>query len=319
MASDPPQSATDRLAEAGRAAATRRAYASDWGDFDRWCAEAGATALPADAGTVARYLADRAATLKAATLERRLAALVDVHRQHGHGLDPKHPAIARVRAGIRRTLGTAAAQKDALGAEELRRIVATLPPTLAGTRDRALLLLGFAGAFRRSELAALDRRDLVWTGDGGVAVILRRAKEDQEAKSSLKGIAPGSSLATCPVRALKDWLLAARLDDGSLFRAVDCHGNIGGRLGGTAIARIIKRAVAHAGRCEGALPTEVREAAARVSGHSLRSGFVTSAAEVGMTELEIMDVTGHKRAETVRRYVRMNRTIQAGITRRVGL
>lgn len=311
--------AADRLAEAGRAAATRRAYASDWADFDRWCAEVGEMALPATPDSIARYLAERAATLKTATLERRLAALVDVHRQHGHGLDPKHPAIARVRAGIRRTLGAAAAQKDALGAEELRRIVATLPPTLAGTRDRALLLLGFAGAFRRSELAALDRRDLVWTGDGGVAVIVRRAKEDQDGKGAIKGIAPGSSPATCPVQAVKDWLLAARLDEGALFRAVDCHGNIGPRLGGTAIARLIKRAVAHAGRCEGALPAEVREAAARVSGHSLRSGFVTSAAEAGMTELEIMDVTGHKRADTVRRYVRMNRTIQAGITRRVGL
>ena len=311
--------AWERFAAVSRSVATARAYAADWADFNAFCKQRGTCSLPAPPDTVGHYLAERATTLRPATLDRRLAAIAAHHREAGFPLALKHPAIARVRAGIRRTLGTAPTQKEPLTAEDVRALVAALPRTLAGTRDRALLLLGFAGAFRRSEMVALTRRDLVFTSEG-LAVVLRRAKEDQEGRSQIKGIPFGADPVSCPVQAVKAWLLAAKLGEGPLFRPMDRHGNLAAApLSGDAVAAIVKRAVATAAKAEGLPKAAIAERVRAVAGHSLRSGFVTSAAAAGAHEWEIMRHTGHKQAETVRRYIRLGSLFSHNLAGKVGL
>lgn len=314
------QAELDELLAAARASATAKAYQSDLADFSAWAAEAGMACLPADPATVARYLAARSRTLKPATLERRLAALAHFHRQAGHPFDLRHPLIVGVRAGIRRTRGTAQEGKRALGSGELRAVLATIPSDLAGIRDRCILALGFAGALRRSELSALDLADLRPTSDG-LVLCLRRGKSDQEGRSELRAISYGSSSA-CPVKATVAWMQRARLADGALLRPVDQVGRLGaGRLSGAAIAVIVKRRVAEAVR-RGALDVTAAEAAAfvaAVSAHSLRAGAITTAAANGASEWEIMRHTGHKRTETVRRYIRLGTLFDHNLGGKLGL
>jgi site-specific recombinase XerD len=223
--SSPRRQTADEFARQCRTESTKRAYAADWRDFNGWCQANGETALPARPVTIGRYLADRAATHRPQTLKRHLAAIIIHHRQAGHAIDRRDPAIADVLRGINRTIGTAPVQKDPLLAEDIRQLVAAQPTSLTGLRDCAVLLLGFSGAFRRSELAALTTRDLVWTSDG-LAVKIRRAKDDQEAQGHLKAIPFGSCEATCPVRAVRRWIMTARLSDGPLFRRIDRFGNL---------------------------------------------------------------------------------------------
>lgn len=310
---------SDHYSALARAETTTRAYEADWADFARYCIQSRRASLPAAPETVGAYLAERATTLRPATLDRRLAAIAAHHREAGFPLDLKHPAIARVRAGIRRTLGTAPTQKEPLTSDDIRALAMAQPKTLAGNRDRALLLLGFAGAFRRAELVALTRRDLVFTSEG-LAVVVRRAKEDQEGRSQIKGIPFGSEPTTCPVQAIKAWLLAAKIGDGPLFRPIDRHGNLGeAPLSGDAVAAIVKRAVAAAATAEGLPKAAIAERVRAVAGHSLRSGFVTSAAAAGAHEWEIMRHTGHKQAETVRRYIRLGSLFSHNLAGKVGL
>jgi integrase len=202
--------------------------------------------------------------------------------------------------GIRRTLGSASAQKTAAVTAELRAMLETLDlETLSGARDRALLLVGFAGAFRRSELVSLDVADVSFTADGAV-VQLRRSKTDQEAEGRKVGLPFGSHPLTCPVRALRDWLCQTQtqthsgIGRGPLFRAVDRHGNIKNqRLSDQSVALIVKRCARDAG-----LDWE------KYAGHSLRSGLATAAANADVSERSIMAQTGHKSLPVVRRYIR---------------
>lgn len=177
---------------------------------------------------------------------------------------------------------------------ELRRLLATCDPqTFAGARDRALLLLGFAGGFRRSELVALDTADLEETGDG-LRVRLRRSKTDPEAHGREVGIPFGSHPGTCPVRAVRAWLSAIGAVTGPLFRPVDRHGAVGsGRLSDRGVARIVQRAARRAGLDP-----------SRYAGHSLRAGLAIAAAHGGAPERAIMAQTGHRSLITVRRYMR---------------
>ena len=173
-----------------KAANTRRAYAADWRDFTAWCATRRLAALPAAPETVALYLTELAGRCKTSTLKRRLSAISQAHQGHGqakHDAPTAHPTVRAVWAGIRRAKGTAQKGKDAAVTEDVRAMVATLPDTLLGIRDRALLLLGFAGAFRRSELVSLDIGDLAF-GRAGLVVTLRRSKTDQESQGTTKGI-----------------------------------------------------------------------------------------------------------------------------------
>lgn len=299
---DSPHTA-DHYKALARAPNTLRAYAADWRDFAAWCQAAGQPSLPAAPATIGDYLAARAETLKPSTLKRRLAAIVVRHRQAGQPLDPKAPVIADVLSGIRRAKGAAPAQKEALAAEDLRLLVDALPTTLAGLRDRAVLLLGFAGAFRRSELAALTTRDLVWTSDG-IAVCLRSSKGDQERAGTLKAIPFGRHEASCPVKAVRRWVMAAGLDQGPLFRPIDAAGNLSGDgLSGAAIAAIVKRAVRTLARHEQVSAAEIARRMAAVAGHSLRAGFITTAAATH-PEWAIQKHTGHKQVSTLRAYIR---------------
>lgn len=176
---------------------------------------------------------------------------------------------------------------------QLRAASGALPASLLGKRDRALLLLGFAGAFRRSELAGLEVRDLAFAEDG-LEVTLRRSKTDQEGKGSKKGIPYGSDPKTCPVRAVRAWLEASGIAEGPVFREVTRHGHVeAAPLSGRSIARVVKRSAEAAGLDP-----------AGFSGHSLRAGLATAAAKAGKSTHAIMRQTGHKSADMVARYVR---------------
>jgi integrase len=229
---------------------------------------------------------------KASTIQRRLSAVSQVHQVKGFESPTKNEVVRSVLKGIRRTIGTAPNEKAPLVAADIREMVAGLPDKLIGTRDRALLLLGFAGAFRRSELVGLNVDDLTFTDDGMV-VMLRRSKTDQEGQGRKVGIPSLPTSDACPVRAVRAWLGASGITEGPVFRSVACGGRLQAkRLSDNAVAEVVKRRLP-AGRD-----------AARFAGHSLRAGFVTSAANGGASIKAIMRQTGHRSLETVMRYMR---------------
>jgi integrase len=254
--------------------------------------------LPAVPETVALYLAAMAgAGAQAVTIQRRLSSISQAHQAAGHVPSPTSDFLVRqVMRGIRRTLGVAPKhQKNPLTATELRRLVETAPPgTIAGRRDRALLLIGHLGAFRRSELVALDVPDVQDASDG-LRLLVRRSKTDQEGEGLEKGIRRRRDPAICPVLALRAWFDAAGIVEGPVFRGVDRHDHVQpGRLSDRGVALVVKRACDRAGLDP-----------ARYAGHSLRSGFATSAAEGGAPERAIMRQGGWTSHTMVRRYIRM--------------
>ena len=314
---------TAEYAERARAANTRRAYRADWAHFAAWCATYGAEPLPADPRLVARYLVAHAGALRVVTLQRRLSAIQYVHRHAGLDFDARQRDLREVWRGIRRTHGTASRGKAPTVTEELRALVATCDPTrLLGVRDRALLLLGFAGCLRRSELVGLDVADVARHADG-LVLALGRSKTDQEGAGAEKGVPHGVRAETCPVRALEQWLAASGVREGPLFRAVSRHGHVGAaRLSDRAVARVVKHAVA-AARTRALAAGNVALAAtfdpARYAGHSLRAGFITSAAAAGVSTLDIMRHSLHTREETLRKYVRHATVFRQNAAARVGL
>jgi integrase len=244
---------------------------------------------------VAAYLADFAGVLSVATLGRRITSISQAHQAAGYDETPtRHRLVRKAMEGIRRTFGTEPNRKAPLRSGDIRQLVATLDlGTLGGLRDRTLLVLGFAGAFRRSELVALDVEDIDWQPDG-LVVHMRRSKTDQEGKGASIGILYGSDPATCPVRTLRAWLDAAGIEDGAIFRHVDRHGRmLGARISGRAAAERVKRHSAAAGLD-----------AARYGGHSLRAGLITSAIEGGATEYRTMQHSRHQSVHVFRTYVR---------------
>ncbi|MBK1657796.1 site-specific integrase [Paracraurococcus ruber] len=303
---DPVHARARGYASRATAAATRKAYQGDWDCFAAWTTAHGLDLLPAQPETDGAYLAAKADSLRVSTLERRLAAIATAHRLAGHQLDTRHPAIREVMRGIRRQHGSAQRQAAAATVEVVRAMVATCDDALLGLRDRALLLLGFAGAFRRSELVALQVADLA-EEESGLRVTIRRSKGDQEGAGQLVGIARTGS-ATCPVAALAAWRNAAAIADGPLFRSVDRHGRIGDSLSDKAVALIVKRCAAAAGLDP-----------AGFSGHSLRAGLATSAAAHGLEERDIQRQTRHRSATVLRRYIRDGGLFRANVSGRVGL
>lgn len=294
----PPDSTADMerahdYAAMARSPNTLRAYAADLRDFERYCQRRGETVLPATSQTVAAYLAVLADQgLRVATLERRLAAISQAHQLAGF---PSPTADAHVRSvfkGIRRHHGSAPTPKAPIMIEDLRAMIASLPDRTRGVRDRALLLLGFAGGFRRSELTGLTRADIEFCRDG-LIVILRRSKTDQEGEGRRVAIPYGSLPQTCPVRALQDWLSEAGIKEGAIFRAVTHQGFIRQPITPQSVALIVKQAAKRAG-----LDSQ------RFAGHSLRAGLCTTAARAGVSERAIMKQTGHRSAATLRRYIR---------------
>jgi site-specific recombinase XerD len=286
------EKAAGDYARASKAAATRRAYQTDAADFTTWCAENGLEPLPASVSTVAAYLAGLAKEgLKASTITRRCAGIRYMHRMAGFEPPTSSEAIKAVLAGIRRSLGTAVTRKAPATAETVRAIIADMPTDLRGLRDRALLLLGFAAALRRSELVALDVSDLEETAEG-LHIHIRGSKTDQEGAGDFVSIPHGSRLR--PVAAVKAWLQAAGITEGPIFRSIKKGGLVTPeRLSDRSVAEIVKKRMEAAGFDP-----------ALFSGHSLRAGFVTSALHHGADILRVMDVTRHREVSTLKTYDR---------------
>jgi integrase len=306
-----PTSCDPQVADYIRAAvssATRRAYRADWADFGNWCDARGLATLPATAGTTCSYLADCAGRLKVSTVERRAAAIARAHEASGLPAPTAELAVRKVLAGIRRTHRMAPDHRLPLSTEQLRAMISTLPETDLGKRDRAVLLAGFAGAFRRGELVGLDVGDLVFTHEG-VIITLKKSKTDQEGRGRRLAICRGANPTTCPVAALETWLTLVG-PTGPLFRpfGLTALAPRTVRLSDKAVARIVKRACKSAG-------IDPRQYA----GHSLRAGFATSAAKAGASERAIMNQTGHRSLVTVRRYIRDGSLFHQNASGTVGL
>jgi site-specific recombinase XerD len=297
-----------RYAVEAAASNTRRAYRADWADFSAWCATKERQALPASPVVLADYLAHLADSgLKASTIVRRCSGIARAHRLAGHR-SPLQGIARETLSGIRRTLGMSADQVAPITVGELRRMIEVAGEGLHGARDRALLLIGFAGALRRSELVGLNVGDLRDTNDGYLLTI-RRSKTDQEGEGRTIGIPYGSRPETCPVRALRRWLELAAITEGPVFRPIDRHDNVGGqRLSDRAVALRVQELAKRAGLD----PT-------RYAGHSLRSGLATAAAAAGVTEADIMRTTGHRSVATLRRYVRPATAFERNAASAVGL
>jgi len=251
--------------------------------------------------TGALSITDLARERRVATVQRRLAAIPQVHQDAGHPTPTEDRLVRKTMSGIRRTHGTAPRRKLATRTTLLREMVHDLPATAEGARDRALLLMGFAGAFRRSELVALDRGDVVFDPDG-VRVTIRVSKTDQEAAGAVVGLPYGHHPETCPVRALRAWLALLEDDAPAVFRRMSKWGTAcRSRLTTQSVALIVKRRAAAVGQDPRLF-----------AGHSLRAGLATSAAAGGATERDIMQQTRHRSVAMVRRYIREGELFHKG-------
>lgn len=302
-------------AAAGMAGNTQRAYRADWADFTAWCDETGVQALPAAASTLSLYLTDRAGLVAVATLARRMAAIRAAHRQAGEAV-PASFALEQVWSGIRRAHGRPARPKRAMLLADVRLAVQAAPDTLAGLRDRAMILVGFAGALRRSELVAIELEGedagpvRVRFVAGGAEILIDRSKADQLGEGAVVGIPYGVNSETCPVLALRAWLEAAAITAGPVFRAIDRWGHVRpAGLTPNVVARIVKDGAARIGLDPAAF-----------AGHSLRSGLATSAALSGKADaLTIQRHLRHAKGDTTARYIRdgerfrMNAASMAGL------
>lgn len=272
---------------------TLRAYRVGLEDFAAWCADREAQPFPAAPDRVAAYLAacaDRG--LSVSTIGLRVAAIRWMHESRGVESPTGSKSVTSTLAGIRRRLGVAQTRKAPATSDRVKRMAARISgDDVKSKRDRALLLVGFALAARRSELVALEVADIEESNDG-LLVTIRRSKADQEARGVTLGIPFGLERESCPVLALRAWLEAAGIVDGPIFRNVDRHGRIGGGLTGHSVARIVKD-YAEAAGLDGDF-----------SAHSLRAGFITSAAEKGVQPVRIMDHSRHKSFEVLRGYIR---------------
>jgi site-specific recombinase XerD len=293
---------------ASKAANTLRGYQSDWRDFCAWSESRSLGPLPAAPEIVAAYIAECAGRLKPGSLQRRLNAIAEAHKAAGVDSPTHHAIVTNTMKGIRRTLGTAPVQKAPTLTDDIRAMVNATDAGLIGTRDRALVLLGFAGAFRRSELVGLDVEDLAF-GRDGLTVTLRRSKVDQEGVGRKIGIPYGSNPETCPVRVLQAWMEQAGITAEALFRSISRHGQVQpGRLSGNDVARITKKLADRAGLD-----------AAKYAGHSLRAGHATSAVIAGASERSIMNQTGHRSVQMVRRYIREGSLFRENSAGKLGL
>ena len=289
-------------ADASKAPATERAYASDWRAFRVFTATIARNALPADPETVALYIADLAARgRRPATITRKLATIGIYHKASGFDSPTAHGVVRDVMRGYRRKLGVKQQQKTALVRDPLLAVVAPIATDLRGLRDRALILVGWAAALRRSELAALEIRDLHFEREG-VALTIRRSKRDQEGEGEEVAVPFAGDVAWCPVRALQAWLSAAALAEGRAFRKIDRHGAIGADLSAWAIGEIVKARVIAVG-LDGDF-----------GAHSLRAGFATAAARGGFGEAAIMKHGRWKSAAVARRYIRAGNRWDESVT-----
>ena len=317
-----------------RALNTLRAYDADWRHFVGWCERQHLPAVPAHPRVVARYLTmlvqgQRAADgswierpRSVATLARRLATIRQYHRLAGQPFDGQAPLLRDTWRGIRRAHAVVPSTKVPTVTEVLRALLRALPDTTAGIRDRALLLIGFAGAFRRSELVAIDVAHCAWDKHGLIVTVPELPSAPDGPAVDI-GLPYGEHAETCPVRALAHWLAVAAIDEGPLFRPVTRQGLVLPQpLSDRAVALIIKRAVGAARDAARAQHNAVLADSldpARYAGHSLRAGFIISAAAAGVSERDIMRHTRHKRADTLLKYMQHAALFRHNAAARVGL
>jgi integrase len=281
------------LIEASVSDATRRAYRSDLAHFLEW-----GGSIPADAQTLAEYLVQFAPTLTNATLARRVVAIGKAHSSQGLTNPGTSELVKRVLRGIRRTYGKPQRQASAAITTDIQAMCEKLGNRLKDVRDRALLLIGFAGAFRRSELVSLAVDDVEFTGQG-IVIILRRSKTDQEGVGRKIAI-PFARGRFCPVLTLRSWLELSGIGAGPIFRPVDRHSRIAETaLSGDAVSMIVKERAA-----------SVHLDPAKYSGHSLRAGLATSAAAAGVSSWAIKRQTGHRSDAVLARYIRDGQLFQ---------
>ncbi len=275
---------------------TLRAYQSDFKDFSSFCVKNSFSFLPTQPKIIALYITSLSKSAKFSTLKRRIASISVVHKVKGHYLDTKHPIIMENLHGIKRTLGSRQKAKKPILINDLKLIIKAIDEELISAktfveskvksqmkfRDKALILIGFAGGFRRSELVNIDYEDIEFVIEG-VKILIKRSKTDQSGEGSVKAIPYFENKEFCPVKALKDYMKYKFSDkrEGKIFDISD-----------KSVALIIKRYAEKAGLDS-----------TKYAGHSLRSGFATTAAEFGAEERNIMAMTGHKTTQMVRRYI----------------
>ena len=277
---------------------TVRAYKSDFEDFTLFCIKNGFKSLPTEPKIVSLYLTYLSSkNVRTSTIKRRLVSIGVIHKMKGHYLDTKHPIIVENFMGIKRLKGISQNGKKPLLINDLKEIIDVInkqeEPDLKKLRNKALLLIGFAGGFRRNELVSLNFEDLDFVFEG-VKIKIKRSKTDQFGEGFMKGIPHFENYLYCPVKNLKNWLNISKIKKGPIFVRFSKGVNLTNiRLTDQSVALIIKEYLTKAGVDN-----------KNYSGHSLRSGFATSAAEAGAEERSIMAMTGHKSSEMVRRYIK---------------
>ncbi len=284
--------------QSSKASNTVRAYNSDFNDFSLFCVQNGFKSLPSDPKIISLYLTNLSTkNVKISTIKRRLVSIGVIHRLKGHYLDTKHPSIIENIMGIKRRKGSFQKGKKPLLINSLKMIINVIDEVndleIKKLRDRTIILIGFSGGFRRNEIVSLDYEDLDFVTEG-VKINIKRSKTDQYGEGSIKGLPYFNNHKYCPVLSLKNWISISRISSGSLFRRFK-KGSIlsENRLTDQTVALLIKEYLKLAG-----LDSK------NYSGHSLRSGFATTAAESGAEERSIMAMTGHKSTEMVRRYIK---------------
>jgi len=277
---------------------TVRAYKSDFNDFGIFCAQNGFKSLPSEPKIVSLYLTHLSTKdTKMSTLKRRLVSIGVIHKLKGHYLDTKHPAIIENLMGIKRRKGSIQKSKKPLLINSLKQIINVIDQQdkeqIKKFRDRSIILIGFSGGFRRNEIVSLDYDDLDFVPEG-IKIKLRRSKTDQFGEGLTKALPYFDSSLYCPVVSIKKWLEIAKINSGPVFRRFVKGSKLSeNRLTDQTVALLIKEYLDLAG-----IDSK------NYSGHSLRSGFATSAAESGVEERSIMAMTGHKSTEMVRRYIK---------------
>ena len=284
--------------QSSKAKNTIRAYKSDFKDFGLFCAQNGFKSLPSEPKIVSLYLTYLSIKeAKMSTLKRRLVSIGVIHRLKGHYLDTKHPSIIENIMGIKRRKGSIQKGKKPILVSHLKQLINVIDQQnnqdIKKLRDRSIILIGFSGGFRRNEIVSLDYDDLDFVEEG-LKIQIRRSKTDQFGEGSVKALPYFDSSKYCPVVSLKNWIEISKIDSGPLFRRFVKGSKLSkNRLTDQTVALLIKEYLKLAG-------IESKN----YSGHSLRSGFATSAAESGAEERSIMAMTGHKSTEMVRRYIK---------------
>ncbi len=281
-----------------KASNTLRAYKSDFRDFSLFCAQNGFKSLPSESKIVSLYLTYLSSkNVKLSTLKRRLVSISVVHKLKGYYLDTKHPLIIENIMGIRRRKGSVQSGKKPLLISSLKQIINTIDELkieeIKKFRDKSIILLGFSGGFRRNEIISLNFDDVDFVKEG-LKIHVRKSKTDQFGEGLIKAIPYFENSQFCPVISLKNWIHISKISSGSLFRRFNKGSKLSeNRLTDQTVALLIKEYLKLAGIDN-----------KNYSGHSLRSGFATSAAEFGVEERSIMAMTGHKSTEMVRRYIK---------------